>query len=368
MVETLALELTQHVETYIKTFRPGDTQEWQFVLQEVSQFLQADSLLRIEGESGQSLSRRLPHLSAEVAIHFRGVKVQEAILIGNCQHQVKFSELTLDMFRIMQALERVPSESQEPVDGTAESERIKKGRKNPHKYLLYRPTMSQFLIFLGNAFKELQDNNVLFLYISADGIFNPLVEGFLPDGDEEDPQPLQVSAAPKVSDTDLCKRGGVALNSRRSPEKQQSGMTADCLYPEDLLVYTRKHLFLIVDSDNSEAFDNLPTVFGKQVICLLSPKEQPLEFETSKSGNLFTLFLSDPITAFCFVMGHRTISPEQHVQLKLCRDNFNVELAKLLPTWEDLGETFIPSLCLQLTWIQIPPLLFMLKTASFITS
>ena len=30
------------------------------------------------------------------------IHVQEVILVGNYQHQVKFSELTLDMFRLMQ--------------------------------------------------------------------------------------------------------------------------------------------------------------------------------------------------------------------------------------------------------------------------
>jgi hypothetical protein len=34
------------------------------------------------------------------------IRLQEAILVGNYQHQVKFSELTLDMFRVMQVLER----------------------------------------------------------------------------------------------------------------------------------------------------------------------------------------------------------------------------------------------------------------------
>lgn len=99
---------------------------------------------------------------------------------------------------------------------------------------MYRPTMSQFLVFLANSFKELQDNNVLLLYVSADGVREPAIEG---------------------KELNLCKRGGVALNSRRSPEKQDTGISADCLYPEDLTIYTRKHLFLIIESDNSGAFD-----------------------------------------------------------------------------------------------------------------
>lgn len=49
MVENLVAELNQDVDTYIKTFRPqGDTQEWQFVLQEISQFLDAEQILSID--------------------------------------------------------------------------------------------------------------------------------------------------------------------------------------------------------------------------------------------------------------------------------------------------------------------------------
>ena len=44
-------------------------------------------------------------------------------------------------------------------------------RENPHKYLLYKPTLSQLLVFLASGFKELPLNGALLLYISADGLF-----------------------------------------------------------------------------------------------------------------------------------------------------------------------------------------------------
>lgn len=53
------------------------------------------------------------------------IRLQEAILVGNYQAQVKFSELTLDMFRIMQVLERdrVGSSFSKPsLDPTSEVE------------------------------------------------------------------------------------------------------------------------------------------------------------------------------------------------------------------------------------------------------
>jgi hypothetical protein len=38
------------------------------------------------------------------------LSLQEILIIGNCSDQVKFSELTMDMFRMLQTLEREPQE------------------------------------------------------------------------------------------------------------------------------------------------------------------------------------------------------------------------------------------------------------------
>lgn len=40
------------------------------------------------------------------------LSLQEIVLVGNSEKQVKFSELTLDMFRMLQAFEREPEEYQ----------------------------------------------------------------------------------------------------------------------------------------------------------------------------------------------------------------------------------------------------------------
>ena len=38
------------------------------------------------------------------------LSLQEVLIVGSCSEQVKFSELTLDMFRMLQTLEREPQE------------------------------------------------------------------------------------------------------------------------------------------------------------------------------------------------------------------------------------------------------------------
>lgn len=122
------------------------------------------------------------------------LSLQEIIIVGSACEQAKFSELTMDMFRMLQTLEREPSESNHMMHGVPHphdsspatklpySEQCSKGflengekrhyRDNPHKYLLYKPSISQLLVFLGSGFKELPPGGALLLYMSADGCFS----------------------------------------------------------------------------------------------------------------------------------------------------------------------------------------------------
>ena len=81
---------------------------------------------------------------------------------------------------MLQALEREPREDvtqiydASPAPGRIPNENgldPRFRRENPHKYLLYKPTFSQFLVFLSSGFKELPANGVLLIYLSADGCF-----------------------------------------------------------------------------------------------------------------------------------------------------------------------------------------------------
>lgn len=56
--------------------------------------------------------------------------------------------------------------------GFAENGERRNYRDNPHKYLLYKPSISQLLVFLASGFKELPPAGALLLYISADGCFS----------------------------------------------------------------------------------------------------------------------------------------------------------------------------------------------------
>jgi len=318
VVENLVTELTQYVDIYVKNFHPTDAQEWQFVLQEITTFLKADNVLAIE--NGSPISRRLNIKGTD---DFSRIRLQEAILVGNSAQQIKFSELTLDMFRMMQALEKQTNSQQDDKGSDKESlgdsdRQSSKVRRNPHKYLLYRPTITQMSVFMANCFKELQDNNVMLFYLSADGINAPC----------SDPNILETLPA----DVKLCKKGGVALNSRRpNSDIPSNHLTSDCLYPEDLLPYTRKHMFLIVDSDNAQVFADIPSLYGKQFMCLMAPPSLPEELkDATKTGNLFTYFLTEPLAAFCCTTGIQSISKELYDSSCAFYQQFSHQIQELL--------------------------------------
>lgn len=130
------------------------------------------------------------------------LSLQEILIVGSACEQAKFSELTMDMFRMLQTLEREPTEGGHPIlpghphtthvvghDASPATSRMppygvpgSKGyiengdrrsyRDNPHKYLLYKPSISQLLVFLSSGLKELPPGGALLLYMSADGCFS----------------------------------------------------------------------------------------------------------------------------------------------------------------------------------------------------
>ena len=71
----------------------------------------------------------------------------------------------------MQILEREPmlDSKSSKLDGDDKKSAPTK-RMNAHKYLLFKPTLPQLLFYLSAAFKELNEDSGLLLYLSADGL------------------------------------------------------------------------------------------------------------------------------------------------------------------------------------------------------
>ncbi|KAK2172852.1 hypothetical protein NP493_924g01018 [Ridgeia piscesae] len=238
------------------------------------------------------------------------------------------------MFHMLQTLEREPQEdftnqifdaspasSRLPFDGSTVSK-----RENPHKYLLYKPTFDQLYTFLSSGFKELPSGGATLIYISSDGC---------------------VCNSNQSADIAFG-FGGVVTNSRREPDytnkAKWQGNTRDihCLHPGDLYPFTRKPLFIIVDSDNSSAFQEWPNLFGQPLVCLLSPEQLPSTFQGQKQkGNLFTLFLHSVLTAFCYVCDISKISISLWEKCQAHVDRFTAEASKLFTRSSSLDHCFM---------------------------
>ncbi|KAF9578291.1 hypothetical protein BGW38_005994, partial [Lunasporangiospora selenospora] len=360
ILPALREELGSIVNEYINVYRAPDAAEWQLVLSEISSFVDSEKRLHPTNSAGAYLpvARRLVASKAISAVLDKDtpqptkLKLQEAIIVGSSHNQIKFSELTIDMYRMLQSLEReLPnakgaetsvrdsvagaisiavtggtggnpvdplsstSIKEEPIEETINNQRrntekmIK--RSNPRKYLLYRPTLSQLMVYLATAFKEVASDSAMLLYLSGDGIKRPVTDASGPKG----------------------YHGGILTNSRKAADNtdpEQQSFT-HCLHPGDILPFTRKPMFMIVDSNNSDVFSEMPRIFYPPFMSLLSPTEYPTSIPgTSPVGGLFTLFLHAPLLAFSFICEIEHISPDTWEQCNGLITQAETKIAELL--------------------------------------
>ncbi|XP_040298069.1 protein SCAI [Bufo bufo] len=333
VVKDLVKELSDEIEDYTHRFNTEDQLEWNLVLQEVAAFIEADPVMVLNDDNTiVIISNRLAEGTGPVleqGMVVGQLVLADALIIGNCNNQVKFSELTIDMFRMLQALEREPMNltSQMNKPGLQDPAEKPTKRENPHKYLLYKPTFSQLYTFLAASFKELPANSALLIYLSATGVF--------PTGRSDYEGPYDFGGVLTNSNRDVV--NGDALHKRNQTYKEMH-----CLHPGDLYPFTRKPLFIIVDSSNSVAYKNFTNLFGQPLVCLLSPTAYPKAFQDhSQRGSLFTLFLNNPLMAFLFISG---LSSMRKGLWDKCQDHLrkiNRDIAQLLTHSRSIDQAFL---------------------------
>ncbi|XP_055910169.1 protein SCAI isoform X2 [Eupeodes corollae] len=345
LVRELVTELEKQIQEYTTTYEPEDHLEWSLVLEEIKGFIKAEAAVAVLHADSNPiiLSHRLSPLTTppcERSPHMT-LSLQEILIVGSACEQAKFSELTMDMFRMLQTLEREPTESStHPLggphgmhghDASPAASRIppygvpgSKGylengrhyRDNPHKYLLYKPSISQLLVFLASGFKELPPGGALLLYMSADGCFSttkhPEDYGYELGG---------LATSVKRDGVD----SGIACRGKSYKENH-------CLYPGDLYPFTRRPLFIIIDSDNSFVFQHIPRYFGQPLVILMSPQDVPPAFQTDVQhhGSLFTLFLHSPLTALCYVCNVGDVPIHHWERCQTYVDRFITEASRLV--------------------------------------
>ncbi|XP_061867453.1 protein SCAI isoform X3 [Colius striatus] len=299
VVKDLVKELSDEIEDYTHRFNTEDQVEWNLVLQEVAAFIEADPVMVLNDDNTIVItSNRLSETGApllEQGMIVGQLALADALIIGNCNNQVKFSELTIDMFRMLQALER------EPMNLASQ---------------MNKPGM-----------QELPANSVLLIYLSATGVF--------PSGRSDSEGPYDFGGVLTNSNRDVI--NGDAIHKRNQSYKEMH-----CLHPGDLYPFTRKPLFIIVDSSNSVAYKNFTNLFGQPLVCLLSPTAYPKALQDqSQRGSLFTLFLNNPLMAFLFVSG---LSSMRRGLWEKCQDylrKINRDIAQLLTHSRSIDQSFL---------------------------
>ncbi|KAJ9680356.1 hypothetical protein PVL29_019621 [Vitis rotundifolia] len=396
MVHQLVSQLKMLVDECKRTFQEADFKEWKLVVQEIVRFLKADTAFMNTRPLRYSLVLDpspdcLPQVS--ISIGKRNLRLRDAILSSYHHNEVKFSELTLDTFRMLQCLEWEPSGSFYQSGGASFSgmgtkigqngspgpSRINYSHDitdptlppNPRKAILYRPSITHFIAVLATICEELPPDGVLLIYLSGSGrgrqtivpsygagtsldTTENIVRGFqshniLSEANSTSPfrspsDSPNPSSGQSKEDCISCHSGCLHIGSRGN-----GGL--NFIYPCDLIPFTRRPLFLVIDSDSSEAFKGINGAEkGEPAAMLLSPSSlSPLvtTVDTSRhpTGSLFTIFLTAPLQAFCLLLGFSSSDVEMDLYSKA---------EKLLSSsLNDWGLTLATSDALDLAWAQI---------------
>ncbi|XP_013136550.1 PREDICTED: protein SCAI [Papilio polytes] len=426
LVRELIKELDKQIIEYGATYDPDDQIEWTVVMDEVKAFIVAEAAVTVLHPDNYPivLSHRLNIMSVPPPERpsVATLKLQEAVIVGSVSQQVKFSELTMDMYRILQTLEWEPTGempqvyNESPRYRYASAPLINKGynhdgiirNENPHKYLLFKPSAAQVLVYLASGCYDLPNNGALLLYISADALIVPAskitedtgydVGGLMTnvksdlhrerererdrerarergrdrererDRDRErdrerDRDRVWERERDRERELDCDRERDRERNRERNRERErdrerdqdreQDGERGErdredasreprptqsrskdpqCIHPGDLYPFTRCPLFIIVDSDNSYIFQNIPRHFAQPLIVLMSPLEVPNTFppDYRKEGSLFTLFLHSPLSAFCYCCDIKTVPLVQWERSQTYIEAFNIEAAQVM--------------------------------------
>ncbi|XP_026498595.1 protein SCAI [Vanessa tameamea] len=338
IINELLMELEKQIVAYGQAYDPNDQAEWLNVLEEVRAFLNADpgvTILdpdnnnRIVTLSGRLSRHTIPSIERTLQMN---LKLQDAIIIGSGTQLVKFSELTIDMFRMLQNLEweidvPIKDPSVDSPHASGETSKTPKrigvpcvgGNVNPHKYLLFKPSACQVVTYVASTINELPQKGVLLIFISADG-YHPH-QNTHPENYTYDIGGLITS-----SKSDIYRDYNRETKSVNSKYKNKH-----ILYPGDLQPFTRKPLVIIVDSDNSYAFQHISRTFGLPLLVLMSPLSLPGTInDRSTQGSLFTLFLHNSIAGLCNSCEVFTINLETWEKCSHLRDVFMKEAIRLL--------------------------------------
>ncbi|PIN10461.1 hypothetical protein CDL12_16945 [Handroanthus impetiginosus] len=381
MVKLLVDRFKELVEDSKVSFRDTNFKEWKLVVHEIVRFTKADSAvlntrpLRYTPML-DSHPASLPYVARFHAK--RLLKFRDALLTSYHRNEVKFAEITLDTFRMLQCLEwepcgsfyqKHPVESREngvPADHSVTSGLIDINLMadmtdpnlppNPKKAVLYRPSVTQLIAVIAAACEQLPPDSVMLIYLSTSGNSGHCS----PSQMENSGTSRKCSTRPANNYHD--QRNGFSEN--HSSAKGNSNQYfenylflgpsrnggSNILFPGDIIPFTRRPLFLIIDSDNSHAFKVLHGAeMGETAALFLSPLrpsfKNPSRIDMAQHGSQFTHFLTDPLQAFCQLVDYNLTNDD----MDMYNDTESI-LSTAFSKWEEILCT---STDLNLVWAQL---------------
>ncbi|XP_028752342.1 protein SCAI isoform X2 [Neltuma alba] len=324
--------------------RETNLKEWRQVVQEIVRFTKAENGFAIRPLRycviTDTHQASLPYVARFHAK--RVLKFRDALLTSYHRNEVKFAELTLDTYRMMQCLEWEPSgpsyqkpivkpiENGDSIDHSGTSGLINMNLAadmtdpnvppNPRKAVLYRPSVTHLIAVMAAICEELPPDSVVLVYLSASGKagYNNIHQLENSGGSSKHSRHKVLS---QTSQEQSSGPSDSQINGKRESNSYYENYLwfgpkgidgSNNLYPGDLIPFTRKPLFFIIDSDNSHAFKVLRGAErGETAALFLSPLlpvfKNPSDVHLH-NGSQFTFFLTAPLSAFCQMVG---LSPSE---------------------------------------------------------
>ncbi|KAK3129557.1 hypothetical protein QOZ80_6BG0481500 [Eleusine coracana subsp. coracana] len=325
-VPRLAADICALLDDSRKNLQEAEYKEWKHVVQEIARFLRADS----------------PFMNMRPLSYYH--------------NEVKFTDITIDVFRMLQCLEWEPcgsfalnnGYSTQDESGQNHPNLLKDLRDaalppNPLKTILYRPSVTHFLMVLATKCEELPPNSMMLLYLSAAGEVRSAFGSETSDKVVSSYNKLDISTIGRMSSREDDERG-LWLGCRETEG-------SNCIYPHDLIPFTRRPLFLVIDSSVSYAFKSIHGAErGETAAMLLSPSSRSSAAgfggdSTRQSGSQFTMFLTAPLQAFCFLIGNNGMDID--------RDAYNKAEELLTLSLNEWATALVASSSLHPVWVEV---------------
>ncbi|KAK1410685.1 hypothetical protein QVD17_37224 [Tagetes erecta] len=279
MVQVLLDRFKALVDDCIAKFGEANFKEWNIILQEMARFMQVDAAITKMRPLRYCLRFDSYPNSVQYVARFHASKVlklRDALLMSYHRNEVKFGELTIDTFRMLQCLEREPSEdfyqkqhveshgnagltnqscSSGLIDISLVADMMDPSLPpNPRKAVLYRPSVTQLVSVMATMCDELPPDSVMLIYIAA-------------SGNSGQTSIQQKHKYRSVRTSKVSERNNL-IPQNNFTEKESSSHPSECslwlgpsravvsndLFPGDLIPFTRRPAFFIIDSNNSHAF------------------------------------------------------------------------------------------------------------------